>query len=420
MRVGSKCLRFAFLALLVTGNGERASAEPFRRVLRGANQAEHAPAQTVLRSQEVTPSCPVAWSVRVATLQGGKQEGVDVVIVDNGKLQITVVPVRGMGLLAVRMGDVRLGWDSPVQEVVHPKFINLQSRGGLGWLEGFNEFLCRCGLESNGHPGTDKFINNVGAEATMELTLHGRIANLPARQVEVVVDREAPYRIRLRGRVEERMFYGPKLELETELSTEPGSAGFRVADVITNRGAAAQEFQILYHTNFGRPLLGPGAAFVAPARRVTPFNDHAAKGISTYSDYQGPTLGFIEQVYCLQLFADAQGRTLVLLRNPAGDTAASMAFSTKELPYFTLWKNTAAEADGYVTGLEPGTNYPYNRRLERRAGRVPKLEPGKSRHLTIDFQLHSGKDAVQRVQERVLALQGGRRTVIDAQPAKIE
>ena len=167
-------------------------------------------------------------------------------------------------ILSVTAGDVRLGWDSPVKEIVHPQFINLQSRGGLGWLDGFNEWLCRCGLESNGHPGTDKFINNVGDEATMELTLHGKIANLPAQEVEVIVDREPPYRIHLRGKVDERMFYGPKLELQTEISTEPGTSTFRVADVITNHGAQPQEFEILYHTNYGRPLLEAGSTFVAP------------------------------------------------------------------------------------------------------------------------------------------------------------
>jgi hypothetical protein len=97
-----------------------------------------------------------------------------------------------------------------------------------------------------------------------------------------------------------------------------------------------------------------------------------------------------------------------------------MAFSTKELPYFTLWKNTAAEADGYVTGLEPGTNYPYNRRLERKAGRVPKLEPRESRRMAIDFRIHSGKDAVQRQVEHIVALQRGRKTVVDAQSIKLE
>ena len=44
----------------------------------------------------------------------------------------------GMGILDVQMDGIRLGWNSPVKEVVHPSHIDLESRGGLGWLEGFN------------------------------------------------------------------------------------------------------------------------------------------------------------------------------------------------------------------------------------------------------------------------------------------
>ena len=74
--------------------------------------------------------------------------------VDNGKIQITLIPTRGMGIQMVTLEGKRiLGWDSPVKDVVHPNFINLNSRGGLGWLEGFNEWLCRCGMEWNGRPG---------------------------------------------------------------------------------------------------------------------------------------------------------------------------------------------------------------------------------------------------------------------------
>ena len=262
-----------------------------------------------LSGRDATPRKPM-WSVRKFTLHGGKQEGVDVIVVDNGKLKFTVVPTRGMSVLSVTMGDVRLGWDSPVKEVVHPRHMNLQSRGGLGWLEGFNEWLVRCGLESNGHPGTDKFINNVGDEATMDLTLHGKIGNIPASEVEVVIDPQPPHRIRVRGRVDERMFYGPKLELQTEISTEPDSDTLRVSDTVTNHGGESQEFELLYHSNFGRPLLEEGSTFLAAAERVIPFNDHAAKSIADYARYAAPTPGFIEQVYCLHPLADAGGRTV--------------------------------------------------------------------------------------------------------------
>jgi len=151
---------------------------------------------------------------------------------------------------------------------------------------------------------------------------------------------------------------------------------------------------------------------------VTPFNDHAARSIKTYDRYAGPQLGFVEQVYCLRLFGDQDDRTLIMLQNQAKDRAVSMAFSLKEMPYLTQWKNTAAEKDGYVTGLEPGTNFPRNRRIEREHGRVPKLAPGASRHFVIDFGIHTGQEAVRGVADRIAVLRTGRETRFDDQPEK--
>ena len=412
-------LRIVLFAVATASLGSTPGAEPFRQTLTSVEHNVHADAWEVTQ-RDLKLEKTGRWSVRKFTLHGGKQEGVDVIVVDNGRLRFTVIPTRGMGILKVESGDLRLGWDSPVKEVVHPQFVNLQSRGGLGWLEGFNEWLVRCGLEYAGHPGKDKFINNVGDESEMDLTLHGRIANVPASEVEVVIDRDPPHRIRLRGRVDERMFYGPKLELWTEVSTAPGSNALRIDDSITNLGAFDQEFQIIYHSNYGRPLLGQGSKFVGAIQRVAPFNAHAAKGLSQFSDYDGPTKGFIEQVYCLYPHADEHHRCMAMLENAAGDRAVSLSFSAEELPYFTLWKNTSALEDGYVTGLEPGTGFAYNRRVERQFGRVPKLKPGQTRRFTVDFALHSGRDEVRRAAEQIARIQAGRATQVDPQPAKIE
>ncbi len=390
------------------------TADSFRKVWISAK--DNVRVETAeIKGSDVTPQSP-EWSIQKLTLHGGKQEGVEVIVVDNGKLKFTVVPTRGMSVLSAALGDVRLGWDSPVKEIVNPAFINLQSRGGLGWLEGFNEWLVRCGLESNGHPGTDRFLSDAGGEVAMELTLHGKIANIPASEVEIVVDTTAPYRIRVRGRVNERSFFGPQLEMQTEISTEPGAATFRVSDSVTNCGELPQEFQMLYHTNFGPPLLEGGSTFVAPVERVTPFNDHAALDTAHYADYAAPKLGFSEQVYCLRLLADTDDRTLVMLRNKARDRAVSMAFSTQELPFFTLWKNTNAQGEGYVTGLEPGTGFPNNRQIERQHGRVPKLAPGDTRSFHIDFGLHVGEAETQSVAAQIAALQGNSTALLDSEP----
>jgi hypothetical protein len=225
-------------------------------------------------------------------------------------------------------------------------------------------------------------------------------------------------RIRVRGRVDERAFYGPKLELWTEVWTELGSSSFPIEDALTNLGAFEQEFQILYHANSGPPLLGAGSRFAGAVRRVTPFNAHAAKDVGTYAEYAAPLRGFIEQVYNVHPYADANGRSMVMLRNAAGDRAVSMGFAVAELPHLTLWKNLTALEEGYVTGIEPGTGFPYTRRLEREAGRVPKLKPGERRHFAIDVGVHTTNEAIRTADAEIKRIQNGRPTQIDRAPER--
>jgi hypothetical protein len=363
---------------------------------------------------------PAPWSVRKMTLRGGRQQGVDVILVDNGRLTFTVVPTRGMGLLEATCDDVRLGWDSPVDEVVHPHFLNLGGRGGLGWHEGFNEFLVRGGLEWAGQPGRDTFTTAAGGRAELDLTLHGRVANLPASEVEVLVDLVPPHRLRIRGRVDERMFQGPKLSLWTEVSTDPGSTVLQVGDVLKNEGAQEQEFQLLHLFNFGPPLLGAGARFVGAVERVTPFDDHAARSVAGFAEHGPPTPGFTGQTYCLRPLADAAGNAMMMLMNAKGDRAASLLYRADQFPCLTLWKHLGAAADGYVTGLAPGTGFPYPRRLERQAGRVPRLKPGESRTFTVDVAFHVGADQVKIGTDSIARIAARRPIQVDKEPPRFE
>jgi len=405
-------------AVLSTQAGPTRGAEPFSLVLTDVEKNIYQETADIAGT-DVTPDCPVSWSVRKFVLHGGRQEGVEVIEVNNGKLRFEVVPTRGMSVYRVSMDDLRLGWDSPVKGLVHPHFINLDTRQGLGWLDGFNEWMVRCGLEFFGAPGTDEFLDNTGNKSTMDLTLHGKIGNIPASKVEVLVERQPPYRITVAGMVDETLLHGPKLQLLARISTVPGASSFQISDKVTNLSAVEQEFGILYHSNYGPPLMEKGAKLFAPARQVTPINEHAAAAVSDYNVYSAPKAGFPEQVYCLRLWADKNARTMVMLRNAAGDKAVSMAYSIKELPFFTLWKNPVAPEDGYVTGLEPGTGFPRNRSIERKFGRVPKLGPHESRSFTIDFALHASKDQVNASADEIARIWAGRRTQIDKEPLAV-
>ena len=121
--------------------------------------------------------------------------------------------------------------------------------------------------------------------------------------------------------------------------------------------------------------------------------------------YSGPVTVFTEEAFFFELAADASGRSNVMLRNAAGDRGLSLSFPKQQLPCFTLWKNTQAEADGFVTGLEPGTNYPNLKTFERDRGRVIQLQPGESYQTSIEMRIHDSADAVTQVEEQIQSQQ---------------
>ncbi|WP_165235258.1 aldose 1-epimerase family protein [Aquisphaera insulae] len=371
----------------------------------------------VFLSRHEIPECPTAYSVRKFRYFGGKQEILDVIWIESGKLQIAVLPTRGMGIKTVLLDGVPVfNWDSPVKETVHPSLINLHDRGGTGWLDGFSEWFCRCGLEWNGLPGTDRFQEINGRERTMDLTLHGRIAYLPSQEVVLIAEREPPYRVTIRGEVHERSFDGPNLLLASEVSIVPGERSFRIGDTVTNLGGSRQEFQMLYRSCFGPPILDEGAKILAPVEMASPFDDVSAKDTARYDQVDGPRLGFAEQTYCVRPLADASHRTLLMLRNKRSDLAAAVRYDVRELPYLSLWKHTAAPEDGYVVGIQPGTNYPYTRRYERDHGRVPSLSPGASHSMTLDFSLLMGTTEVNAAAAEIGRIQGDRKPLIADRP----
>lgn len=343
-----------------------------------------------------------SWSVRQRRLRGGLSDGVDVISIDNGSLKLDVLPTRGMGVWRGNFQGTPIGWDSPVKQPVHPAFVNQTERGGLGWLAGFNELICRCGLSFMGPPGRDEAFKD--HPILGELTLHGKIANIPAHRVEVTTD-SATGRIAVTGIVDECSLFGPCLRLTSTIETTVGSNEFQIIDEVSNLAAKPAEFQMLYHTNIGRPFLEAGSRLIAPSREVSPRDAHAAKDIDTFDIYAAPDASYAEQAYFFQLIGDAQQRGLAILRNAAGDLALSLRMPIAELPFFTLWKNTAAEADGYVTGLEPGTNFPNLRSFERTQGRVLTLAPGTSHRMSFALAIHQGPASVQQITDEAELLQ---------------
>jgi hypothetical protein len=349
-------------------------------------------------------------------LHGGLRDGIDVIEVHNGAFLFIVVPSRGMGLWRGDYRGLPLGWRAPLMGPVHPRHIELGANSGLGWLHGFDEWLCRCGLAWNGPPGEDVWLDSDGQERRQPLTLHGRIANLPAHYVEVRLNLDPPHEISVIGQVLEASLYAGALCLTTTYTTVPGSNRLVIHDVVENRSGESSEMQLLYHFNVGPPFLEGGSRVIAPIKEMSPLNAASRAGVETHDTYAPPTPGFAAQVFCHELLGDSTGRTTAMLYNAAADRGLALRFRLSELPCFTVWRNTVAMEDGYVTGLEPATNFPNLRSFERQQGRVRVLPPGGRWEASWSLEVLDTAAQVARILGEIVTLQSQVRPTIHREP----
>jgi hypothetical protein len=70
------------------------------------------------------------------------------------------------------------------------------------------------------------------------------------------------------------------------------------------------------------------------------------------------------------------------------------SLAIQQLPVFSLWKNTDTTGQGYVTGLEPGTSWAYNRSYQRALNRVPTIGPKEQRQFDITYTFLADKSVV--------------------------
>lgn len=354
------------------------------------------------------PNGAVPIRVTKRRLHGGTRDGVDIIEVDNGRFSFTIITTRGMGIWKGRCGDVELKWDSPVHGPVHPRYVPIYAPNGIGWLEGFDEWLVRCGLESNGAAEFNE-------HGVLRWPLHGRIANTPARRVKVTVDSETG-EITVSGVVEEAGLFTKRLALHVTYTTYAGSRKLHVSDHVINRSSEPAEFQLLYHINTGAPFLTPGAKMMVPFNSMCPRNVDAASEIDEWDLYHPPIAGRPESCFLFDAAVDRDGRTKVLLINARNDRGLTLSFSKKQFPHFLIWKLQRPNGDTYVTAMEPCVNFPNTRSFEKKNGRVPILAPGASRLFELTFEVLPDHGAISENVHYIQRLQSNAEGTVHQKP----
>ena len=354
------------------------------------------------------PEGAIPFRVTKRRLHGGTRDGVDIIEVDNGRFTFTILKTRGMGIWKGRCGDVELKWDSPVHGPTHPRYVPIYAPNGIGWLEGFDEWLVRCGLESNGAAEFDE-------NGVLRWPLHGRIANTPARRVKVSVNPETG-EITVQGVIEEAGLFTKRLALYVTYTTFAGSSELTIRDIVVNRSSSPGEFELLYHINTGMPFLTPGAKIMAPFHEMCPRDANAANQLDEWDIYHPEEAGTPERCYLFDMATDRENCTKALLINARNDRGLTVSFNKKDFPHFLIWKLQRPNGDTYVTGMEPCVNFPNTRSFEKKHGRVVTLGPNESRTFEIKLEVLHNHGAISETVHYIQRLQSGAKGTVLPEP----
>ena len=313
------------------------------------------------------------FGVKDYTFNDGPARGMRAFDVDNGAgLQLTVLADRGMDLPFLRLRGVNMGFGGKVGL----RSANLYAEDGArGFLRQFNAgILTTCGLSYAGGAGMD------GERA---LGLHGPYSNTPAQNVRCQVEYDGDEAvIHLRGEVREACVLEENLLLTRDIYVHTQTNRVRVADSVENQGFAPSPLMLIYHINFGYPMLDEGARVYVNAGHVEPRDAFAREGMAMHDRMEAPEIGREEQCYFHTGFP-SEG--LAVLHNEKLGMAAAVRFDARNLPILCEWK--CMRAGDYALGLEPTTSGVLSRAEARQNGTLITLAPGETYQAGFELEL---------------------------------
>jgi len=305
----------------------------------------------------------------------GPNRGVRALDLKNGKnMELTLVADRGLDISSLSYKGINVGLNNKVG--IRSPYL-FQEDGAAGYLKQFfGGMLTTCGITYAGGAGEDN---------GEQLGLHGPYSNIPAAQVCAKVDYEGDDRIlHVTGQVQEARVFGADMLLKRDFVLETESDKLRICDVVINQSYEKQPVMLIYHINFGYPMLDAGAKAYFSAGKVTPRSDFAAEGMANYFEMEEPGCGRDEQCY-YHTEQPKDGEGFAMLHNEKLGVAAIVRFDKEVLPFMCEWK--CMRAGEYALGLEPTTSGVVNRSEARALGNLTYLEPGASREYNVSIEL---------------------------------
>ena len=320
--------------------------------------------------------------IEIATLENGTARGTRIAWINTGTgLRYKVVIDRAMDIADAFYNQHSLTWLSDRGITTPQPFSN----EGLDWLKTFGGgLMVTCGLTHVGGPETDEY---------GERGLHDLISNTPA-EIESIIQPDpllGKMEMSITGIMKQTQIFGPCLELKRTISGTLGQAVIRIQDEVINRGNNVAPHMLLYHCNFGWPLVDEGADIIWTGDWESPGEKKSDKIFREGNNFRkcpGPMKahnGNGEEVALIDIIPDAKGLCECGLHNSRLGITMVMRFWKEQLPWLTNWQHWGYGE--YVTGLEPGTHPPVGQSKAKEQKTLINLVPGESRTYDLEIEI---------------------------------
>jgi hypothetical protein len=256
----------------------------------------------------------------------GKAKGTEAFEVYNAAgLNFTVLADKCLDIFDLKYKGTNIGFTTKNGLVANKFFNALDNEFIYYWTAGM---LYTCGLANTGPSCNDNGLYQ---------TEHGRIGMTPANNISVKCRWEnGDYLITISGEISgemnESIVCGYNLKLTREISLGLYSKEIHIHDILENLEPEEEEFMLLYHLNFGYPIVDEGAYIVKPDGKIIPRTEEAKKGIESWGKIGNPIDGADEQVFFHELRPDKDGFSPVGIINKSIGMGAYVRYSSNTLP----------------------------------------------------------------------------------------
>lgn len=320
--------------------------------------------------------------IETALTDNGIGRGARIAWINTGTgLRYKVVIDRSLDIADASYNQYSLAWLSHLGVTPPEPFSNK----GIDWLRTFGGgLLTTCGLTHIGGPETDAY---------GERGLHGQISNIPA-EIESIIQPDpmlGKMEMSITGTMKQTQPLGPSLELKRTISGTIGQASIKIHDEVINRGNLPTPHMILYHLNFGWPLVDEGTDIIWNGQWQSRDGDMNNKIFNKQNNFRkcpaplDEHCGAGEEAAFIDIRADASGECICGLHNPHLNIALTVKFRKKQLPWLTNWQHWGKGE--YVTGLEPGTNPPIGQARAREQNELIHIAPGEKRAYDLEIEV---------------------------------